>query len=106
MYGTDISRETMSRITDAVVEDMTSWHNRPLDRISPVGLIDAINLKTRDGEVAKPPGLCGHGRQPGGRARGARPLGRAERRGVSQVLNGRADRASQPGHPRLLHRVL
>jgi putative transposase len=32
IYGTDISRDTISRITDAVVEDLLSWQNRPLDR--------------------------------------------------------------------------
>jgi transposase-like protein len=32
IYGTDISRDTISRITDAVVEDMVAWQNRPLDR--------------------------------------------------------------------------
>jgi putative transposase len=32
IYGTEISRDTISRITDAVVEDMLSWQNRPLDR--------------------------------------------------------------------------
>ena len=32
MYGTEISRDTISRITDAIVEDMVAWSNRPLDR--------------------------------------------------------------------------
>jgi transposase-like protein len=30
-YGTEISRDTISRITDAIVEDMLAWQNRPLD---------------------------------------------------------------------------
>ncbi len=56
MYGTDISRDTISRITDAVVEDLQAWQNRPLDRIYPVLLIDAINVKT---ETARwPIGPC------------------------------------------------
>jgi transposase-like protein len=55
MYGTEISRDTISRITDAVVEDMVSWQNRPLDRLYPVLLIDAINVKIRDGQVANRP---------------------------------------------------
>ena len=42
IYGTDVSRDTISRITDAVVEDMVAWQNRPLDAIYPVVLIDAI----------------------------------------------------------------
>jgi transposase-like protein len=55
IYGTEISRDTISRITDAVLEDMTAWQNRPLDRIYPVLLIDAINVKIRDGQVANRP---------------------------------------------------
>ena len=55
MYGTEISRDTISRITDAIVDDMTSWQNRPLDRVYPVILIDAIVVKIRDGQVANRP---------------------------------------------------
>jgi transposase-like protein len=55
IYGTEISRDTISRITDAVLEDMTGWQNRPLDRVYPVLLIDAINVKIRDGQVANRP---------------------------------------------------
>src|SRR4051794_36691268 len=55
MYGTEISRDTISRITDAVLEDMVAWQNRPLDRVYPVLLIDAIMVKIRDGQVANRP---------------------------------------------------
>jgi transposase-like protein len=55
MYGTEISRETISKITDAVVEDMVAWQSRPLDRVYPVILIDAIVVKIRDGQVANRP---------------------------------------------------
>ena len=55
IYGTEISRDTISRITDAVVEDLIAWQNRPLDRVYPVILIDAIVVKIRDGQVANRP---------------------------------------------------
>jgi putative transposase len=55
IYGTDISRDTISRITDAVVEDMVAWQHRPLDAVYPVILIDAIVVKIRDGQVANRP---------------------------------------------------
>jgi transposase-like protein len=55
IYGTEISRETISKITDAVVEDMVAWQNRPLDRLYPVLLIDAIVIKVRDAQVANRP---------------------------------------------------
>jgi putative transposase len=55
IYGTEVSRDTISRITDAIVEDMVAWQNRPLDAIYPVILIDAIVVKIRDGQVANRP---------------------------------------------------
>ncbi len=42
VYGASISRDTISKITDKVVEEMTEWFNRPLDRVYPVIFIDAI----------------------------------------------------------------
>ena len=50
IYGTEISRETISKITDQIVEDMALWQRRPLDRIYPVLLIDAIVIKVRDSQ--------------------------------------------------------
>jgi len=54
-YGTDVSRETISKITDRVLEDLAEWQNRPLDRVYPVVFIDAIVVKIRDGQVANRP---------------------------------------------------
>src|SRR5438132_2101720 len=55
IYGTEISRETISKITDQIVEDMAAWQRRPLDRMYPVLLIDAIVIKVRDSQVANRP---------------------------------------------------
>jgi putative transposase len=55
VYGTDISRETISKITDRVLEEMAEWQNRPLDRVYPVIFIDAMVVKVRDGQVANRP---------------------------------------------------
>lgn len=55
IYGTEISRETISKITDTIIEDMAEWQNRPLDRLYPVLLIDAIVIKVRDTQVANRP---------------------------------------------------
>ena len=54
-YGTDVSRETISKITDRVLDDLADWQNRPLDRVFPVIFIDAIVVKIRDGQVANQP---------------------------------------------------
>lgn len=42
IYGAQVSRETISNITDRVLETMTEWRNRPLDPVYPVMFIDAI----------------------------------------------------------------
>ena len=55
IYDTDISPDTISRITDAVLDDLRVWQARPLDRVYPVILIDAIVVKVRDGQVANRP---------------------------------------------------
>jgi transposase-like protein len=39
IYGTEISRETISKITDQVVEDMASWQRRPVDRTWSPGMV-------------------------------------------------------------------
>ena len=54
-YGTKASKETVSRITDAVTEQMRAWQTRPLDSVYPVIFIDAIVIKVRDGSVANRP---------------------------------------------------
>ncbi|MFY9580017.1 MAG: transposase, partial [Gaiellaceae bacterium] len=36
LYGTEIGRDTISRITDAVLEDVAAWRTRPLDQVYPV----------------------------------------------------------------------
>ena len=55
IYGTKVSKETVTRITDQVLETMTEWQNRPLDPVYPVVFIDAIHVKIRDGQVANRP---------------------------------------------------
>ena len=55
VYGAQVSRQTISTITDKVVEGMAAWQNRPLDPVYPVIFIDAINVKIRDGQVANRP---------------------------------------------------
>jgi putative transposase len=55
VYGASVSKETVSKITDKVVEEMTTWCNRPLDAVYPVIFIDAIVVKVRDGQVRNKP---------------------------------------------------
>jgi transposase-like protein len=55
IYGASVSKETVSRITDKVIEEMQGWQNRPLDEIYAAVFIDAIVVKIRDGQVANRP---------------------------------------------------
>jgi transposase-like protein len=55
VYGAEVSRQTISTITDKVVEGMVEWQNRPLDPVYPVVFVDAIHVKVRDGQVANRP---------------------------------------------------
>jgi putative transposase len=55
VYGAQVSRQTISTITDKVVEGMVEWQNRPLDPVYPVVFVDAIHVKVRDGQVSNRP---------------------------------------------------
>jgi transposase-like protein len=47
--GTDLSHETISKITDQVAEEVLAWQTRPLESLYPVIYLDAIIVKIRDG---------------------------------------------------------
>jgi transposase-like protein len=55
IYGASVSKETISRITDKVIEEMNDWAVRPLDEIYAAIFIDAIVVKVRDGQVGNRP---------------------------------------------------
>jgi putative transposase len=55
IYDIEVSRETISNITDRVLDGLAEWQSRPLDPVYPVIFIDVINVKIRDGQVANRP---------------------------------------------------
>ena len=55
IYGTEVSRDTISTITDRVLDGLAEWQSRPLDAVYAVLFIDVINVKIRDGQVANRP---------------------------------------------------
>ncbi len=55
IYGASVSKETVSRITDKVLEEMQTWSTRPLEEVYAAIFIDAIVVKIRDGQVANRP---------------------------------------------------
>jgi putative transposase len=48
IYGLDVSTDLISTITDAVLETVTEWQNRPLERCYPLIFFDAMRVKIRD----------------------------------------------------------
>jgi transposase-like protein len=55
VYGAEVSRQTITTITDRVMEGMAEWQGRPLDPVYAVVFIDAIQVKIREGQVANRP---------------------------------------------------
>ncbi|ABQ29996.1 IS256 family transposase [Acidiphilium cryptum] len=53
IYGMDASAELISTITDAVLDEVTSWQQRPLDPVYPLVFFDAIRVKIRDEGVVR-----------------------------------------------------
>jgi putative transposase len=48
MYGVDVSPDLISRVTNAVIDEVKTWQKRPLDPIYPIVILDALVLKIRD----------------------------------------------------------
>jgi transposase-like protein len=48
LYGTQVGRDTISRVTDAVLEDVQAWRTRPLEAVYPIVYFDALQVKVRE----------------------------------------------------------
>jgi putative transposase len=51
--GTELSHETISKITDAVLEEVKAWQARPLEELYPIIYLDALVVKVRDGHQVR-----------------------------------------------------
>jgi putative transposase len=51
--GTELSHDTISKITDAVAEEVKAWQSRPLEEIYPIVYLDALVVKVRDGHTVR-----------------------------------------------------
>jgi putative transposase len=49
IYWVQVGRDLISRVTDAVMDDVREWQQRPLDDVYPVVFLDALVLKIREG---------------------------------------------------------
>ena len=48
MYGIEVSPTLISNVTDAVIEEVKLWQNRPLEELYPIVYLDALMVKVRD----------------------------------------------------------
>lgn len=48
LYGVEVGRDTISRVTGAVVEDIEQWRSRPLEAVYPIVYFDALRVKVRE----------------------------------------------------------
>jgi putative transposase len=51
--GTELSHDTISKITDSVLEEVKAWQTRPLEEIYPIVYLDALMIKVRDGHQVR-----------------------------------------------------
>ena len=49
LYGTEVAPELISRVTDAVIDEMREWQSRPLEALYPIVYIDALYVSVREG---------------------------------------------------------
>ncbi|MGC0423483.1 IS256 family transposase [Embleya sp. AB8] len=55
VYGVQVGSDLISRVTDAVTDELTVWQNRPLDPVWPIIYIDALWIRIRSGSVVNRP---------------------------------------------------
>jgi putative transposase len=49
LYGTEVSPDLISRVTEAVLEDVQEWRKRPLAAVWPIVYLDALVIRVREG---------------------------------------------------------
>ena len=53
LYGVDVGHDLISRVTDAVLDDVREWQSRPLEDVYPILFLDALIVKVRDGGAVR-----------------------------------------------------
>src|SRR5690349_17662065 len=101
IYGIEVSPTLISNVTDAIIEEVKLWQNRPLEELYPIVYLDALMVKMRRRARAEQGYLCGAGREPGRAEGSAGVVGGAD--GRSEVLVAGAHRAAEPRGEGYLH---
>ncbi|MCD9166302.1 IS256 family transposase, partial [Streptomyces albireticuli] len=55
MYGIEVSPDLISKVTDAVTDELDAWQTRPLDAVWPIIYLDALWVRIRSGSVVSRP---------------------------------------------------
>ncbi len=93
IYKVEVSLDLISRVTDAVMDDVRDWGKRPLEDVYPIVFLDCMVLKIRENGTVQRRALC---------ARGAGAIGRvvvgarSGRRWVARARWGVAHRMRTP----------
>jgi putative transposase len=53
LYGLEVGHDLISRVTDAVLDDVSEWQQRPLEDVYPILFLDALIVKVRDGGAVR-----------------------------------------------------
>jgi putative transposase len=53
LYGVEVGHDLISRVTDAVLDDVREWQQRPLEDVYPILFLDALIVKVRDGGAVR-----------------------------------------------------
>src|SRR5918998_738511 len=48
LYGIEVSPDLVSAVTDAILDEVAEWQNRPLEALYPLVFVDALRVKVRD----------------------------------------------------------
>ena len=106
IYGVKVGRELISKVTDAVMDDVREWGKRPLEDIYPIVFLDCMVIKIREGGTVQRRALyLALGRDARGRARRAGDVVPGDRgREVLDAGPDRSEESRRQGHPDLLRR--
>jgi putative transposase len=52
-YGVEVGHDLISRVTDAVLDDVREWQARPLEDLYPILFLDALIVRVRDGGAVR-----------------------------------------------------
>jgi hypothetical protein len=103
LYGVQIGRDTISRVTDAVLADVEAWRTRPLEAVYPIVYFDAMRVRVREDRSVRTWPATWRSGSPATARRGPGDLVARDR--GRQVLAGGPQRSAPPRRRRRFDRL-